>query len=342
MKRWEYFKGHMNYLFDCGHHSFYRLSFLTNDEIWDALNNSSLDLDKLQKNGSLEVQIISEWERIFLHDKQGVTTESLYYKRLYENGDNSAIIEFCRNNDTALRSTWVIEQIERWKREKTLKSNKKLKGLFKAFTDTRGKSSTEKNIEFLKEDKKICDAIQKLLDDGLSINQVLKKIAARENKSFEVVKDIYYGYLGEDYNKKNILSDENLKILRKSLLRLRFMPIEGESFPSFIDETINKLFLHTEEFDNEYNLYRKMRLAYQNVIFDGKQPMLRKKMDNSIKENLKTIINKLSQEKHIAQDYLQEIYKTFRKMEIMRNDDSSRGDSWEDPHEIIEKELFEK
>jgi len=336
--RWDYVKEHLQYLSDGGHHNMQRWSILVNSEIFEALFKSELDFEDLQESGILEIQTISEWEGLYRLTEGMFKLESKIYREQFNEGDETAIFEFCRNHHFAFRSNWVVSQIEKWKLESSKESISKLKKIFSAYTDARGKTLYGKLLDLLKEDKEICDEVAELKQKmEMSIDSACKNVAQKRKKAFKTVKEIFFGYKD---NETYVLNDDYLKQVRGVLIRVKYLPAGGESYPDFIDPAIDKLFFQSDKIETEYEIYKKMRYSYQGAIFQSNPSSLRRlRMDKKPFKILSKVIEELANEITISVDKLVDIYKTFRSLEILRNDDNDKDERWIKTEDIINSEL---
>ena len=262
--RWDYVKQHLLYLLDGGHHSMETWSILVDSEIRKALYKSELDFKDLYEKGILEIQTINEWEAFRYEDGRFKLVSGIYKEQFYE-GDETAIFEFCRNHYFALRSNWVVSQIEKWKLESSKESISKLDKIFKVYTEKKKKTLSDKLLDLLKEDKVICDEVAEIkLKMELSIDSACEKVAQKRGKAFKTVKEIFYGYKD---NETHVLSDDYLKLIRRQLISLKYMPMGGDSSPAFIDPAIDRLFLRSDQFETEYEIYKKMRYMLPRCYF---------------------------------------------------------------------------
>ena len=338
LNRWDYVKKQLLYLNDAGHHNMERWSFLVEDsKISKALYKSDLDFEDLQEKGIIEIQTINEFE-LYRYTEGMFKLESEIYKEKFNEGDETAIFEFCRNHYFAFRSNWVVSQIEKWKLESSKESISKLKKFFSEYSGARGKTLSDKLVEHLKEDKEICDEVSELKQKmEMSIDSACKKVAQKRGKAFKTVKEIFYGYKD---NETYVLNDDYLKRVRRVLIRVKYLPAGGDSYPAFIDPAIDGLFLKSDKIETEYEIYKKMRKRYQGAIFQNNPPSLRRlRMDKKPIKGLYNIIEELADESTISVDKLVDIYRTFRSLEILRNDDNDKDEKWIKTGDIINSEL---
>ena len=338
INRWDCVKKHLLYLNDGGHHNMERWSFLMEDsEISKALYKSDLDFEDLQERGSLEIQTINEFE-LYRYTEGFFKLESEIYKEQFDEGDETAIFKFCRNHHFAFRSSWVVSQIEKWKLENSKESISKLKKIFSAYTDARGKTLSGKLLDHLKEDKEICDEVAELKQKmGMSIDLACKNVAKNRGKGFKTVQEIFFGYKD---NETFVLNDDYLKQVRRVLIRVKYLPAGGESYPDFIDPAIDRLFLQSDKIETEYEIYKKMRYRCQGAIFQSNPSSLRRlRIEKKPFKILYKVIDELASEATVSVDKLVDIYKTFRSLEILRNDDNDKDERWIKTEDIINSEL---
>jgi len=162
-------------------------------------------------------------------------------------------------------------------------------------------------------------------------------VAQKRGKAFTTVKEIFFGYKD---NEEFVLSDDYLKQVRGVLIRVKYLPAGGESYPDFIDPAIDHLFLQSDKIETEYEIYKQMRYSYQGAIFQSNPSSLRRlKMDKKPFKILPKIIEELANETTLSGDKLVDIYKTFRFFEILRNHDNDQGERWFETEDIINSEL---
>ena len=149
--------------------------------------------------------------------------------------------------------------------------------------------------------------------------------------------EIYYGYKDND---ELVLGDNYLKQVRGVLIRVKYLPAGGESYPDFIDPAIDRLFLQSEKIETEYEIYKQIRFRYQGAIFQSEPSSLRRlSMDKKPLNILSQVIEALADENALSVDDLVGVYKTFRFFEILINDDNDQGERWVKAEDIINSEL---
>ena len=83
-----------------------------------------------------------------------------------------------------------------------------------------------------------------------------------------------------------------------------------------------------------------MRYSYQGAIFQSNPSSLRRlRMGKKPFKILSKVIEELANEITMSVDKLVDIYKTFRSLEILRNDDNDKDERWIKTEDIINSEL---
>jgi len=137
-----------------------------------------------------------------------------------------------------------------------------------------------------------------------------------------------------------VLDEENIAAIRKNLIMLKYMPAGRGSFPEFIDPAIDKALLHSDQIEREYELYSAMRWEYEGVKFQDNPPSLfRIAIENRPCRDVRLVIQELAETSEVSTEKLEEVYKTFRSLEILRNHDNRQGQGWVESEEIISREL---
>ncbi|MBI4377597.1 MAG: hypothetical protein HY578_00715 [Nitrospinae bacterium] len=197
---------------------------------------------------------------------------SKYYREKFLSGDESAIYDFVKNYDNCFREkwvlpdgsavdcytnnnierggngrSWVIEQIEKWKKEGTPEAKKKLKKLFVSYTDSRGKGKYNdpkkalgiyERIEKERETKSVREAVTHITNMGGEVFQHTER-----DKYYEVKKCIEKGREEKDITEKNLRFEY-------------FFPTKGINIP----------IKYREHFLKELILYREVELLTRGVI----------------------------------------------------------------------------
>jgi hypothetical protein len=356
MDRWDFVKKHFIYLLS-QESGYQRWTLLVDYEVMASIKRGQLDVDALQKRGLLEIQDVHEADPYYYEaDIRKPRLWSQFYRNCFFAGDEESIFKFCSEHFHAFRSSWVVEQIESWRRESSPESRNKLKKLFNCYKDFRGKRLPELLVEVYKDDLKICQNILSLYRETGKIRKALEVTSkSLNNKTFDDIKKIFYGYIerGRKYDGKKkkyilekpdpmkcVLSREYLYEFRKTLIRLKYMPASGESYPTHIDPAVDAAFLQTDQIENEYELFRKMRLLHQGVVFRNTEPsLLRDKTEATRRGHLIDIINDMSEQTGRPRTDLKIIYKIFRSLEIIRNNDNEQGDQWIETEDILLNEM---
>jgi hypothetical protein len=323
MDRWDFVKKHFIYLLS-QESGYQRWTLLVDYEVMASIKRGQLDVDALQKRGLLEIQDVHEADPYYYEaDIRKPRLWSQFYRNCFFAGDEESIFKFCSEHFHAFRSSWVVEQIESWRRESSPESRNKLKKLFNCYKDFRGKRLPELLVEVYKDDLKICQNIHGYIERGRKYDGKKKKYILEKPDPM-----------------KCVLSREYLYEFRKTLIRLKYMPASGESYPTHIDPAVDAAFLQTDQIENEYELFRKMRLLHQGVVFRNTEPsLLRDKTEATRRGHLIDIINDMSEQTGRPRTDLKIIYKIFRSLEIIRNNDNEQGDQWIETEDILLNEM---
>lgn len=255
-------------------------------------------------------------------EEKGKATPFIYaskhFRDKFLSGDESAIYIFVKNFDECFREkwtlpdgsaidcytnnnierggngrSWVIEQIEKWKKEGTPKAKKKLKKLFTAYTDGRGKGKDKdpkgaleiyERIEKERKTKSVAKAVTHINKMGGEIFQHTER-----DKYYEVKKHI-----------------EEKEITERNLRFEYYFPLKGIPIP----DSYKKQFL------KELKLYTEVELLTRGIIGFH---CYRKEAINTIgyhRSRAKTIpleeaIKQVAKENKISSDTLNNIYTIY-------------------------------
>jgi hypothetical protein len=233
------------------------------------------------------------------------------------------------NNNVFLREhgrSWVIEQIEKWKNENTKGARKKLKDLFKNYTDGRGREAKppkndwiiyrqikERISKGMKFDDAVFDLMKKA-DDGC-LDPETQKILTKHINDDEAG---YYNTFNEIYHELKKLEkkyEEEQPITEKNLRFEYFLPHKGVKIPKKYEAQFNKelsLYCAVEWLRKGFISFPRIRSRLS--IYSGVKPFEEERLP------LKEALERVSKEKNVPLNKLKEIYTNLKNLEALYYD----------------------
>lgn len=244
------------------------------------------------------------------------------YKAMFDKGNKEAIFEYVKKDPLAFRSSWIINQIESWRKENTKASKENLRRLIRYYTYSIGKTAKEQLKDLLKRDKEIYEQILIMREKTSSLEKCFEELEKKYNLSFESIREIYVNFKEIDILVANFMSECRG-------YSVGYPPANIPS-PEEFDEILNDLF-QLDEFINsldwQLKLYKKMRYMFEGVeYYDIPRPDLEERtlLNKKAREEkdllkLKKIIGEISIKKHKPYSYIADLYVDFRGWEKLRN-----------------------
>ena len=246
------------------------------------------------------------------------------YKAMFDKGNKEAIFEYVKKDPLAFRSSWIINQIELWRRENTKASRENLRRLIRYYTYSIGKTAKEQLKDLLKRDKEIYEQILIMREKPSSLEDCFFDLAEKYNNiAPESIREIYFNFKEIDILVANFMSE----------CRGYYVGYPPSNIPSpeEFDDIVNDLF-QLDEFINsldwQLKLYKKMRYMFEGVKYYNiprpdleKRTLLRiyQKREEKDISKLKKIIRGISIKEHKPYSYIAELYVNFRGWEKLRN-----------------------
>jgi hypothetical protein len=264
------------------------------------------------------------------------------YEIAFEGGDEKAIFEYCKQDREAIRRRWVLDQIEKWKKQDTDSSRKKIKKLIASIVQTAEKTSFKKILTLSHRDMDIVNEIilRASKDVKKSIEEHINDIAKSRDLGSETVREIF-----QEYRAIRAIIRELSWWLRGKVAGFPIKAIEPIEIKTMLVDLF-KFDTFMKSLEQQLRIYQNIRFSISDAKYEGQNTLLRTRggkvaaTEQYYYDVLKNTTEKESSKLCIAKnvsgniidpfgfvridplEYTKEVYNDFRNWEAIRNLDN--------------------